>query len=112
MAKRQIINGGFQDATGNPLNGGNLRLRLNTDAVVGPTGPQVCANVVTNLVLGATGSVNATGAYVWPNDQMSPAGTVYVAIATTAAGAQAWKSEFPVTSGTGAFDLNTVVPTY
>lgn len=110
MAKRQIINGGFQDSLGNPASGGNLRMRLNTDAVAGTTGPQVCAGVINNFTLGTTGSVNATAAFVWPNDQLTPSDTVYVAIVTTADGVQAWKNEITVPSGATAYDLNSVIP--
>lgn len=110
MAKRQIINGGFQDALGNPLNGGTLKMRLTTDAKAGVTGPQVCAGIIFSFTLGATGSVAATGAVIWPNDQLTPTTTAYVATASTASGIQGWKNQIVVPSGTGPFDLNTLVP--
>ena len=57
MATRQVINGGFQDALGNPLKSGYLKWRLNTDAVVGATGPQICAGQVVTSPLKVDGNI-------------------------------------------------------
>jgi len=115
--KRQIINGGFQDSSGNPLSLGKLRLRLNTDAqATGATGPrQVCAGIILNASLDSNGNVagqTGAGPQIWPNDQLDPTDTVYIAIAYAASGVQGWKSENVIPSGTGPFDLNTWVPIY
>ena len=107
MAKRQITGGLFQDAAGNPLNGGSLTLRLSTDANVADS--NITASVTTTATLDSTGNVSGT-VYLWPNGQLIPAGTVYRIKVYTATGELAWQSENTIPSGAGSFDLGTLVP--
>ena len=109
IAPRQIVNGGFQDPFGNPLAGGTMTMRLNTDATANsPTGPQVCAGKIISVPLGATGSV--VGAVeVWPNADLLPNNTVYKVVVFSASGQRAWASEQVIPVGGGAFDLNSWV---
>ena len=110
MAQRQIINGGFQDALGNPLNLGYLTMHLNTDAVTG-TNVQICAGRVVLVPLDSSGNVSGV-VLIWPNDQLTPTDTVYFVQAYSAQGQLAWQGQQLVTSGGGSFDLNTWVPSY
>lgn len=108
MAKRRIINGGFQDAKGTPLAAGYMTFRLSTDVLVGTT--QVSAELVIQINLDSGGNVDGT-VLVWPNDQMSPATAIYNVIVYTAAGEITWKNQMTIPSGVGSYDLNSWVPT-
>ncbi len=107
MSKRQVINGGFQDALGNPLDSGYLTFRLNTDASTGTN--QVSAGIIVRVELDASGNVRDSVSF-WPNDQLSPSGTVYILAAYTSRGQLAWREQFSLPSGMSSFDLNTIVP--
>lgn len=108
MAQRQIINGAFQTALGAPLNGGSLKIRLNTDAQVGTT--QLFANTIISVVLDSNGNVAGT-VMLWPNDQMSPATAKYIVKALDANGQLIWGPNLvTVPSGVGSYDLSNWVP--
>lgn len=109
MAQRQVIGGNFQDALGNPLNGGKITFRLTTDAVA--SGNQVVQGVLVSALLDSSGSISGT-VLLWPNDQLSPSGTVYRIKVYTTAGEQAWESENAIPSGVGSFDIGTLVPLF
>ena len=106
MAKRQIYGGNFQDAAGNPLNGGMVTFRLTTDAQV--VDSQIMAKIITKATLDSNGDVSGT-VYLWPNDQLTPA-TVYRIQAKSASGELVWQSENCIPSGAGSFDLGSLVP--
>ena len=93
MAKILITGGSFQDASGNPLAGGSVTFRLNTDATAGDN--QISAGRVTTFTLDSNGNLSG---YIWPNDQMTPNNTVYIAKAYTAQGQLVWESEFYITT--------------
>ena len=106
MAKRQIYGGNFQDAAGNPLNGGMVTFRLTTDAQV--VDSQIMAKIITKATLDSNGDVSGT-VYLWPNDQLTPA-TVYRIQAKSASGELVWQSENCIPSGAGSFDLGSLCP--
>jgi hypothetical protein len=84
----------FQDPGGNPLAGGYITVRLNTDGcIVGSGGTQVAAGRIVKVTLDSTGSATFL---IWPNDQLSPAGTVYIIIAYSATGQLAWRGEMSI----------------
>jgi len=93
MAKILIAGGNYQDAAGNPLAGGSVTFRLNTDAMAG--GSQISAGRIVTFTLDANGNLSG---YIWPNDQMTPNNTVYFARAYTAEGQLVWEQEFYITS--------------
>ncbi len=103
MAVRQIVGGSWQDSLGNPLALGYLTFRLNTD---GQSGVQVSAGRLVTIPLDSTGNIAGT-VLLWPNDQLTPAGTTYSIIAYTAAGQSIWQNQkFTLPSGVGAYDFS------
>jgi hypothetical protein len=87
MAIQQSISLMFQDAAGNPLSGGSVVIRLNTDESLGISGgPSVMARSVTTT-LDNTGTAVVL---LWPTDALLPAGSVYFVDAFTALGQPAW----------------------
>lgn len=102
MSQRQITGGGFQTPSGEPLAFGYLLMRLNTDATTGVD--QICAGRIVNIPLDAFGNILGT-ILIWPNDILSPANTVYVTQAFSAAGLKVWESELSIPSGATPFSL-------
>jgi hypothetical protein len=103
MAQRQIINGGFQLPNALPLALGYLKMRLNTDATTGVD--QIVAGRIVTVPLDANGNVAGT-VLVWPNDQLTPANTVYVTQAFSASGQLCWSEELSIPSGAGSYSLS------
>jgi hypothetical protein len=93
MARTQLNFGVFQDALGNPLALGYLLIRLNIDAVSND-GSQVSAGRVVRVQLDANGLVDGVADF-WPNDELTPSGTVYIVKAYTAQGQFVWQGEPP-----------------
>ena len=108
LSARQIIGGNFQDPSGNPLAYGTLTVRINTDAVFGT---QQIAAKSASTPLDANGNI-ASILYLFPNSAMSPSTTVYVLRAYSAAGLLVWQSENVIPSGSGAFNIGSLVPLY
>jgi hypothetical protein len=85
----------FQDPGGNPLSGGSVTIRLNTDESLGTAGgPSVMARSVTTALDGSGTAV----VLLWPNDALLPAGSVYFVNAFTALGQPAWSGQMTVDS--------------
>lgn len=102
MALRQIINGAWQDAGGNPLANGYLTFRLTTDA---QSGIQVCAGRLVTVPLDVNGNISGT-VEIWPNSDLTPAGTTYAIIAYTAQGQPVWTNpNFTLPDGVGAYSF-------
>jgi len=99
MAKIQITGGNFQAADGKPLAFGKVTFRLNTDAMAGDS--QISAGRVISFPLDANGNLSG---FIWPNDQMLPNNTVYIARAYTAQGQRVWEQEFYITSPSWAIE--------
>lgn len=105
MALRQIINGSWQDALGNPLALGYLTFRLNTD---GQAGVQVVAGRLVTVDLDAFGNI-AGVVSLWTNASLVPAGTVYDIRAYTVLGQEVWRNpKFTLPAGSGAYDFGGV----
>lgn len=103
MAKRQIINGAWQDPTGNPLALGYLTFRLNVDA---QNGVQIARGRLVTVPLDVNGNIAGT-VLLWPNDQLTPAGTTYDVRAYATTGQFAWRNPtFSLPSGAGSFDFS------
>lgn len=83
----------FQDPSGQPLAGGSVTLRLNTDASV--SNSQIVAGRLVIATLDTNGSATVT---IWPNDQLDPAGTVYFVDAYCANGQPAWRGQMTFTT--------------
>lgn len=109
MAKIQLIGGHFQDAEGNVLANGYLKMKLSQDANVG--GVNVAAGVEITIQLDASGDVVSSPAQsVWGNDALSPVNTFYRVTAFTASGQPVWGPNNQQVLGSGTFDLSTWVP--
>ena len=112
VTKTELIGGNFQDAAGNLLAFGYLRLRLNTDEAVVGVG-QIVSGIVIQINLDGNGVVVA-GQYVWANDVMTPVNNYYVVTGYTAAGQIAFgpNNQQVVSGGVGGstFDTGTWIP--
>lgn len=115
--KVQLIGGAFQDAEGNLLANGSLRMRLNQDEAVNST-TQICSGVDIIIQLDSDGNVasststpTAPNQYVWGNDQLSPVNSFYRVTGYAANGQTAWgpNNQQVIGSG-GTFDVGTWVP--
>jgi hypothetical protein len=67
---------------------------LNTDAVAGDS--QISSGRIVTFPLDVNGNLSG---YIWPNDQMTPANTVYFVEAFTAEGQMVWEAQLHITSG-------------
>lgn len=104
MSQRRIINGGWQDAKGNPLAQGYLTFRLVTD---GHSGVQVAAGRLVTVPLDDFGDISGT-VLLWTNDSLTPAGTTYSIIAYTASGQAVWTNpKFTLPAGVGSYNFST-----
>lgn len=84
----------YQLPNGTPLADGSVTVRLNTDAVaLGTGGHQITAGKVVKVLLDDTGSATFL---IWPNDQLTPAGTVYILEAFSARGESAWSGQVSI----------------
>jgi hypothetical protein len=71
-----------------------VTFRLNTDAVAGDS--QISSGRMVTFPLDVNGNLSG---YIWPNDQMTPANTVYFVEAFTAKGQMVWEAQLHITSG-------------
>jgi hypothetical protein len=81
----------FQDPAGEPLALGTATFRLSTDAAIDSV--QIAANKVVSVALNSSGSLTAD---FWPNDDMTPEGTVYIVKSYAATGQLAWEGELTI----------------
>lgn len=113
-SRTQLLGGGFQDAEGNLLSLGYLRLRLNQDEEVTGVG-QIAAGIVLTINLDANGDVSTSPVQsVWANDVVTPVNSFYIVTGYTAAGQLAFgPNNQQITSGGvggGTFDTGTWIP--
>jgi large repetitive protein len=99
-----ITGGNFQSASGVPLDGGRVDFRLNTDAVTAG-GFQLVAGRIISFTLDSNGDLDG---YIWPNDQLTPTNTKYIARAYTAQGQFVWSAEFFITTPSPLWELEEV----
>jgi hypothetical protein len=85
----------FQDPSGAPLANGTVTFRLSTDVMAGSVQLSASRLVKASLDSGGNLAIN-----LWPNNQMTPAGTVYIVKAYTALGQLVWEGELTVTDNT------------
>lgn len=107
--KVQLTGGNFQDAAGNVLANGYLKMSLAFDANISGVG-LVASGVEITIQLDGSGAVQAAQ-YVWGVDQMSPVNNYYRVTGYTAAGQPAWgPNNQQVTGNGGTFDVGTWTP--
>jgi len=91
--KARLINGAFQDSSGNPLSLGKLVWTLSHDSNVatlgGPTGSQVASGINSTAYLDMNGNIAGTF-YLWTNDVLTPAGSYYTVRAYNSSGLEIW----------------------
>lgn len=85
----------FQDPSGAPLANGTVTFRLSTDVMAGSVQLSASRLVKASLDSGGNLAIN-----LWPNNQMTPTGTVYIVKAYTALGQLVWEGELTVTDST------------
>lgn len=106
--KVQLTGGQFQDAEGNALALGYLKMKLNQDEAVTGVG-QVCSGIDIRIELDASGAVVA-GQFVWANADMTPINSYYRVTGYTAAGQPAWGPNNQQVASGATFDVGTWVP--
>lgn len=89
MAANTITGGGFQDSAGNVIASGRLTLRLSAPATDPTSTIQICNDFECGYDLDANGNV-VSGSAAWPNDQILPSGTYYMATVYSETGELAW----------------------
>lgn len=106
--KVQLTGGQFQDAEGNVLALGYLKMRLNQDESVASVG-QVCSGIEIRIELDASGAVVA-GQFVWANADMTPANSYYRVTGFTNQGQLAWGPNNQQVPSGATFDVGTWIP--
>jgi hypothetical protein len=115
MAKNQIVGGPFQDALGNPLANGYLIFQLQHDGAVTGTG-MIMGNISVQIPLDANGNISGTSGgtdyYIWPNDQIVPAGGTYIIWAYDSNNRLAWDNPQvqQVLSSPSPFNVDAWIP--
>jgi len=104
----ELTGGHFQDAEGNVLANGYLKMILSTDGGISGVG-MVCAGITITINLDANGSVIA-GQYVWGNDVITPVNSYYTVTGYTAAGQPAFGPNLQQVISGATFDVGTWVP--
>jgi hypothetical protein len=103
MPSQQVVIVTFQDPSGQPLAGGEVTFQLSVDISTSLAGgPQVSAGRLTRATLDSTGSAIVQ---LWPNDILSPAGSVYFVQAYTVLGEYAWSGQLIVLSSGSGVDF-------
>lgn len=109
--KNQITGGAFQDFTGSVLANGYLTMQLSHDEQETFDPGNIVSGYPLRVGLDANGNI-AGSIFLWPNDQLNPAGSYYIVSAFRSDGTQAWSSpQFQtVTSAPSPFNVGTWVP--
>lgn len=109
-----LINGGFTDFEGSPLDMGYLVMALSHDEQYTVGLNQVVAGLKLRIALDSNGNIPASPATkVFANDAMLPSGSFYIVRAFKADGTEAWASEqfWTILSSPSTLDVGTIVPT-
>lgn len=105
----QLTGGAFQDAEGNLLANGYLKMRLSQDGNVG--GVNICSGIEITIQLDSNANaVTSPAQSVWGNDAISPVNTFYRVTGYTAQGQPAWGPNNQQVTGTGTFNLGAWTP--
>lgn len=110
-SKVQLIGGLFQDANGNALANGYLKLKLSQDGSIATVG-SICSGIEITVQLNSAGSVDTSAPqYIWGNDQILPVNGFYRVTGYTPQGQPAWgpNNQQVIGSG-GTFDVGTWIP--
>ena len=108
-----VLQGGnFQDAEGNLLALGTLRMELVQDEQLSSDTGQICSGITLQIKLDSSGDVAASPVQsVWPTDVMTPAGASYTVWGYSAAGQLVWGPNYGLLVPSGAtFDTGTWIP--
>jgi len=88
-----LTGGGFQDSFGRPLSLGYLEWKLSHDSNIcllgSSSGSQILAGIPIKIYLDQNGNA-LPGQQLWPNDQLTPAGSYYSVKAFNATGLEVW----------------------
>ncbi len=108
----QIIGGSFQDAEGNAIANGVLKLRLSNDSATIPAAAEIGCGIDLKITLDNTGNVPSNPpVYVAANDMLNPGGSWYYASLESAAGQPVFGPQaFKILYNNGIFNLNNWVP--
>jgi hypothetical protein len=109
--KTQIQGGAFQDFEGNPLANGYLTMQLSHDSQEPVDPGEIVAGYPLRIPLDANGNI-AGAVFVWPNDQLTPAGSYYLVNTYRANGTQAGLNQqnYLVPSSPSPFNVGTWIP--
>jgi hypothetical protein len=109
--KTQIQGGAFQDFEGNPLANGFLTMQLSHDSQETVDPGEVVAGYPLRIPLDANGNI-AGAVFVWPNDQLTPAGSSYLVNTYRANGTQAGLNQqnYLIPSSPSPFNVGTWIP--
>lgn len=106
----QLIGGNFEDAQGNLLALGYLKMKLSQDEEVNDS--LICSGIEITIQLDVNGSVvTSPPQYVWGNDQMLPVNSFYQVTGYTAKGQPVFgPNNQQVLGSGGTFDVGTWIP--
>ena len=110
--KVQLEGGAFQDAEGNVLAFGTLRMELVQDEQLSSDTGQLCSGITLQIKLDANGNVSTSPAQsVWPTDVMIPGEASYTVWGYSSSEQRVWGPNYNllVPSGT-TFDTGTWTP--
>jgi len=94
-----LINGNFQDAAGNPLDGFTLTLKLFVDSTIAVSGDliqtpdgQITAGKTVSFTAASNSNNMPPGSQIWSNLSLAPAGTFYIVNLYDSNGRPVWTS--------------------
>jgi hypothetical protein len=108
-----LINGGFTDFEGSPLNLGYLLMQISQDQQYTTGLNQIVAGLKLRINLDANGNIPVSPATkVFANDAMLPSGSFYTVRAFKADGTEAWAAPqfWTILSSPSTLDVGTIVP--
>jgi len=103
----KVITGQWLYPNGSQVSNGILTLQLSQDATASGTG-QV-APLVIKINLNSAGSIPVSTS-IFANDELSPAGTTYIAVVNEPGGGRVWGPEILPITGASPINLNNITP--